>query len=223
MPGRWSTPRKPARRVVEDPPGAMPSVIEPQLATLVSRAPADGDWSYEIKYDGYRMLVRIEDGSAKLITRNGHDWTDRMPKLRKAIDALPVDDAWLDGEVVVLNAAGTPDFNALQNAFHRRSTADIVVFVFDILWLNGTDVRDQPLRARRQLLRVLMDGAEGPLPRFAGQTQLELHAMTTQLPSGHCIRYRVTLQAIRPYNPFRELPFKDRTLRRFEYRSLMQE
>ena len=167
MPGRWSTPRKPARRVVDDPPGTMPSVIEPELATLVSRAPADGDWSYEIKYDGYRMLVRIEEGSAKLITRNGHDWTDRMPKLRKAVEALPVDDAWLDGEVVVLNAAGTPDFNALQNAFDRRSTADIVLFVFDILWLNGTDVRDQPLRARRQLLRVLMDEAEGPLLRFS--------------------------------------------------------
>lgn len=167
MPGRWSTTQKRERPVANDPPGAMPSIIEPELATLASRPPASGDWSYEIKYDGYRMLIRIEGGSVKLFTRNGHDWTDRMPKLRAAVESLPVENAWLDGEAVVLNASGTPDFNALQNAFDRRSTAKIVIFLFDILWLNGEDVRSEPLRARRQLLRDLLEEVHDPLIRYS--------------------------------------------------------
>ena len=85
-----------------------------------------------------------------------------MERLRQALEAFPVDNAWLDGEVVVLDAAGKPDFSSLQNAFDR-STAEIVIFVFDVLWLNGTDIRDQPLRARRQLLRDLIDDVAGPL------------------------------------------------------------
>ncbi|SAL78172.1 ATP dependent DNA ligase [Caballeronia telluris] len=145
----------------------MPPLIEPELATLVQHHPADGDWSYEIKFDGYRMLARLERGEIKLITRNGHDWTDRMPRLRKALEALPVDSAWVDAEAVVLDAKGKPDFNALQNAFDRRSTADIVLYVFDLLWLNGTDLREQPLRARRALLHELTEQAESPLLRYS--------------------------------------------------------
>jgi hypothetical protein len=79
--GRWNSAGRRQRRTVEDEPGRMPSIIEPELATLVSRAPAAGDWSYEIKFDGYRMLARIENGDVKLITRNGHDWTSRMARL----------------------------------------------------------------------------------------------------------------------------------------------
>jgi bifunctional non-homologous end joining protein LigD len=168
MAGRWSSPRRKAvRPPVAGPTGAMPSLIEPQFATLVNRAPSAGEWSYEIKYDGYRMLIRIDGGSVKLFTRNGHDWTDRMPKLRAAVESLSVENAWLDGEAVVLNASGTPDFNALQNAFDRRSTAKIVIFLFDILWLNGEDVRSEPLRARRQLLHELLDEVHDPLIRYS--------------------------------------------------------
>ena len=167
MPGRWSTTQKRERPVLNDPPGTMPSIIEPELATLASRPPASGDWSYEIKYDGYRMLIRIDGDSVRLFTRNGHDWTDRMPKLRAAVEALPVENVWLDGEAVVLNASGTPDFNALQNAFDRRSTAKIVIFVFDILWLNGEDLRSKPLRERRQLLHDLLDDVHDPLIRYS--------------------------------------------------------
>jgi bifunctional non-homologous end joining protein LigD len=145
----------------------MPSIIEPELATLASRPPASGDWSYEIKYDGYRMLVRIDGGSVRFFTRNGHDWTDRMPKLRAAVESLSVENAWLDGEAVVLNASGTPDFNAPQNAFDRRSTAKIVIFLFDILWLNGEDLRNMPLRVRRQILSNLLDDVHDPLIRYS--------------------------------------------------------
>src|SRR5471032_859951 len=90
------------------------------------------------------MLCRIENGTSRLFTRNGHDWSDRLPKMVAALNGLPVDDAWLDAEAVVLNSAGMPDFNALQNAFDRRSTSDILLFVFDLMYLNGTDLREQP-------------------------------------------------------------------------------
>jgi bifunctional non-homologous end joining protein LigD len=132
----------------------MPALIEPQLATLVERHPVEGDWSYEIKFDGYRMLARIERGDVKLVTRNGHDWTDRMPRLRAALEALSVESAWLDGEAVVLDAAGKPNFDSLQNAF-------------DLLWLNGTDLREQPLRARRAILHKLIQSVESPLLRYS--------------------------------------------------------
>jgi len=167
--GRWSRGRSKTAVV---PPGArggtgLPALIQPQLATLVDRPPKGGDWSYEIKFDGYRVMTRIEGGAATIFTRNGHDWTERMPRLAEACKALQVDDAWLDGEAVVLDSNGQPDFNALQNAFDRRSTAEIVMFVFDILWLNGTDLREQPLRARRALLRELMAEQTSDVIRFS--------------------------------------------------------
>ncbi|MDB5780993.1 DNA ligase D [Caballeronia mineralivorans] len=145
----------------------MPSLIEPQLATLVNRAPTVGEWSYEIKFDGYRMLARLGHGSAQLFTRNGHDWSDRMPNLLAALKSLPVDDAWLDGEAVVLDSAGIPDFNALQNSFDRRGTSKIILFLFDLLYLNGTDIREQPLRARRALLSELMEEVNSDLLRYS--------------------------------------------------------
>jgi len=155
--GRWNR-ANPARLAAraDQSEGGPPALIQPQLATLVDRPPKGGDWSYEIKFDGYRVMTRIEGGVATIFTRNGHDWTERMPRLADACNALQVDNAWLDGEAVVLDSSGQPDFNALQNAFDRRSTAEIVMFVFDLLWLNGTDLRKQPLRARRALLRDLM-------------------------------------------------------------------
>src|ERR1700675_1367622 len=85
---------------------ALPEAILPQLATLVSGIPKSGEWSYEIKFDGYRLMARLQDSLPTLITRGGHDWTDRMVSLRMALAGLPVDTAWLDGEVVVLNSGG---------------------------------------------------------------------------------------------------------------------
>ena len=90
-----------------------------------------------------------------------------VPKLADALAHLPVDNAWIDGEAVVLDASGKPDFNGLQNAFDRRSTSQIILFVFDLLWINGADVRQQPLRARRKLLRELVAQTDGPFVRFS--------------------------------------------------------
>jgi bifunctional non-homologous end joining protein LigD len=167
MVSRWSSSSKPTTRRMTETPGTMPELVKPQLATLASRPPSGGGWSYEIKFDGYRILARIEDGITRLFTRNGHDWTARLPALRDALAEMPVASAWLDGEAVVLDKDGRPDFNALQNAFDTRSTAEITLFAFDLLWINGTDIREQPLLARRRLLEKVMTDSDSPLLRFS--------------------------------------------------------
>ena len=136
---------------------AMPAKLEPQLATLATTPPSRGEWSWEIKLDGYRLMTRIENGTPQLITRGGHDWTQRMSKLAKSIAALGIDSAWLDGEIVVLGANGLPDFNALQNAFDSSRTANIVYFLFDLPYFEGYDLRKVPLAARRRLLKQILD------------------------------------------------------------------
>ena len=146
---------------------ALPSLIAPQLATLVETAPAEGDWLYEIKYDGYRMLARIEGGEAHLYSRNGHDWTGKLGGVAAALSKLETDHAWLDGEVVVLDAHGVSSFQALQNAFERRSDSGILYFVFDLLYEGGSDIRPLPLVERKQRLRNLFDGEASPLVLYS--------------------------------------------------------
>lgn len=145
---------------------ALPAQFTPQLATLVERAP-EGDWLYEIKFDGYRMLARIRDGEVRLFTRNGHDWTDRLPRQVKALHALKLKDSWLDGEVVSLNGDGLPDFQALQNAFEIGRSLDIVYYLFDAPFLNGQDQRDDPVQARRIALKAALAGSRSKLLRFS--------------------------------------------------------
>ncbi|KVP75373.1 DNA ligase D [Burkholderia ubonensis] len=155
----------------------MPATIKPQLATAARQPPAHGDWLWEVKLDGYRMMCRIDGSDIRLITKGGHNWAVRLPHLQQELGGLEVETAWLDGEIVVFNAAGRPDFNALQNAFDRRSTTDIVLFVFDLLWLNGTDLRPLPLRERRRQLEELMADAEGPLLRVSEAFTRDPHSL----------------------------------------------
>jgi bifunctional non-homologous end joining protein LigD len=136
----------------------LPATLPPQLASLASAAPTSGAWAYEIKLDGYRLMARVEDGKARLITRGGHDWSSKMPALVKAVQSLGLKSAWLDGEIVVMNdKTGTPDFNALQNAFDRARTERIDYFLFDLPYFEGHDLRATPLVQRRQLLQQLLD------------------------------------------------------------------
>ncbi|MDM0059100.1 DNA ligase D [Variovorax fucosicus] len=133
---------------------ALPAEIKPQLATLAAGVPTVGEWLYEIKFDGYRLMARLDKGSVALITRGGHDWAAKMPALVAELGALGLRASFLDGEIVVLGPSGAPDFNALQNAFDRRQGADrIVFFVFDAPFFEGHDLRQVPLRERRQLLK----------------------------------------------------------------------
>src|SRR5581483_5755520 len=128
-------PAKPttSKRATSEPPAgarkrAIPDRIAPQLATL-AEAPPDGDqWLHEIKYDGYRLLARIESGEVRLITRGGLDWTGKFTTLAKALATLPVESALIDGEVVALTAEGISDFGALQDAIAKGDTGGVVFY-----------------------------------------------------------------------------------------------
>jgi bifunctional non-homologous end joining protein LigD len=147
---------------------ALPAKIGPQLATLAAGIPSTGEWLYEIKFDGYRLMARIEKGKVALITRGGHDWAAKMPSLVAELGELGLNSAFLDGEIVVLGANGAPDFNALQNAFDRRKGAErIMYFVFDAPFFEGADVREVPLKERRALLRDFFDAKASEHVRFS--------------------------------------------------------
>ena len=146
---------------------ALPATLTPQLATLARTAPAGPEWRYELKFDGYRLLARLERGRATLFTRNGHDWTAKMKPLAEAVEALGIRSGWLDGEIVVLNSEGTPSFNALQNAFDAARTESITFFLFDVPYAEGHDLRQVPLRARRQWLRAQVEAHGSERVRFS--------------------------------------------------------
>jgi len=146
--------------------GKLPSALKPQLATLVEKAP-DGQWSYEIKFDGYRIMARIDHGEVKLITRNGHDWTHKLPAQAQALTALGLESAWLDGEMVVTDSQGVPDFQALQNAFDSGRSGNILYYLFDLPYLNGVDLREVPLEERRAALATVLKANDNPLLRFS--------------------------------------------------------
>ena len=147
-------------------PAPLPDKLEPQLATLVGAPPA-GDWIVETKLDGYRLTTRIDGARAKLVTRGGHDWTAKLKTLAAAIEALGIDSAWLDGEIVVIGARGVPDFNALQNAIDNAKSDAIEYFVFDLPFHGGRDLRRVPLRARRELLASLLATNDGGRVRLS--------------------------------------------------------
>ncbi|MGH8795877.1 MAG: DNA ligase D, partial [Caldimonas sp.] len=138
----------------------LPATLEPQLATLVSGAPAGDDWAYEVKFDGYRILARIDRGDVRLLTRNGKDWTAKLAGIARELAALDIGSGWLDGEIVVLNDDGASDFGALQNAFDAGAER-ILYFVFDLPYCGGHDLRAVPLEDRRALLAKLLAHAAG--------------------------------------------------------------
>ncbi|MVW79871.1 DNA ligase D [Bordetella sp. 02P26C-1] len=136
----------------------LPEQMKPQLATLVEGIPPGvHDWVYEMKYDGYRILARLDQGDVKLYTRNGHDWSDKLPHLVEQLKTFDIENAWLDGEIVVLSSEGVPSFQALQNAFDVRRTKDIVYYLFDLPYIAGRDIRDEPLTVRRDLLKQVLE------------------------------------------------------------------
>ncbi|WP_346830988.1 DNA ligase D [Pseudomonas abietaniphila] len=145
---------------------ALPDSIKPELATLVESAP-EGDWRYEIKFDGYRVMARVDNGSVRLFTRNGHDWTHKLPGQAEAIVSLGLESAWLDGEMVVANEQGVPDFQALQNAFEKGRSENIVYYLFDMPFLNGTDLREVALEQRREALSEVLKSCDDDVLRFS--------------------------------------------------------
>ncbi|WP_373649823.1 DNA ligase D [Schlesneria sp. DSM 10557] len=134
-----------------------PDKISVQLATLVDEAPEGDEWCHEIKFDGYRIICHIDDGTSRFVTRNHKDWTARLPELARQAAHLKCDQAILDGEVVAMSSDGTTDFQSLQNAFRDRGTEQLRYYVFDLLYLDGKDLREQPLQERKQALQTLLE------------------------------------------------------------------
>jgi bifunctional non-homologous end joining protein LigD len=154
------------------PPGArkaaLPATLQPELAVLVDEAPKDAeDWIFEIKFDGYRMLARVEGGEVALVTRNGNEWTAKLSALVKALEAMDLPDGWYDGEIIMPGADTPADFQALQGAFDSSRTEQIVYYLFDLPYCAGHDLRDVPLVQRREVLQRVVTRKPHPNVRFS--------------------------------------------------------
>jgi bifunctional non-homologous end joining protein LigD len=175
--------RRAARTGALAPP---PKWIKPQLTKLVDEAPTGNVWLHEVKYDGYRMHARIDGGRVQLLTRTGLDWSHRYPATIKALAKLRMKSAYLDGELCAVRADGVPSFSRLQAAMDEGRTDELILFVFDLLFLEGESVASQPLVERKARLARLFtrkvpglrysDHVVGDGPRFrehACRAQLE--------------------------------------------------
>ncbi|MHC2364919.1 DNA ligase D [Rhizobium leguminosarum] len=143
----------------------LPDFIAPQLCQTLERPPAGAGWIHEIKFDGYRIQMRVLDGEATLKTRKGLDWTAKYPEIAEAASTLP--DAIIDGEICALDESGAPDFAALQAALSEGKTGELVYFAFDLLYEGGEDLRSLPLVERKARLQSLLaDNGSDPRIRF---------------------------------------------------------
>lgn len=143
----------------------LPDFIAPQLCETVERPPAGKNWLHEIKFDGYRIQMRVADGEVMLKTRKGLDWTAKYPEIARASSQLP--DCIIDGEICALDDNGAPDFAALQAALSEGTTGNLVYFAFDLLFDGGEDLRPRPLTDRKaRLQELLADATDNPRLRF---------------------------------------------------------
>lgn len=168
-PARPATPdRKRATRKKGAKTAPLPEFVEPALATLKPAPPTGAKWLHEVKFDGYRLQARLDGQDVRLLTRSGLDWTDRFgPDIPDALRALPAKTALIDGEMVVEGNAGASDFSALQADLSAGRTDRFVFYVFDLLHLDGQDLRDLTLIARKERLEELVDTTPGRL-RYSG-------------------------------------------------------
>lgn len=148
----------------------MPDRVEPCLALLKAKPPHGDEWSYDIKWDGYRLAVHIEPGRVRLITRGGHDWTHRFPAIAAAAEALGPTTMILDGEAVVLDEQGRSDFGMLQRslgasgrAAGKAAASDAILVAFDLLYLDGHDLRRTEYRVRRHLMEDALAKQDGAI------------------------------------------------------------
>jgi DNA ligase D-like protein (predicted ligase) len=140
--------------------------IEPQLATLVDQPPEGHHWIHELKHDGYRCQVLLERGHARVFTRNGYDWSDCYPTLVRAAAELRCQSAIIDGEAIVQDAKGASDFEALSFAMRSRPDS-VILYAFDLMHLNGNDLRQDALIERRAILKALVGDDEESRIQFS--------------------------------------------------------
>ena len=151
--------RAPAQSAKPKKVSEMPDFVAPQLCASVERPPNADGWCHEVKFDGYRVQLRIEDGDVALLTRKGLDWVDKFGAIARAARALP--DALIDGEIVALDHNGVPSFSALQAAIADNKTSELIFFAFDLLFATGEDLRALPLRERKERLKSLLQRQNG--------------------------------------------------------------
>jgi bifunctional non-homologous end joining protein LigD len=144
----------------------LPEFVPPQLATLVKAPPSGDEWLHELKFDGYRMLCRIERGKVRFLSRNGKDWTTKFPTIGAAVKVLPLSSAMLDGEICIVDAQGRSSFQKLQRAMGKGITEGFVYELFDLIYLDGFDLTRVPLKKRKALLEELF-GSKRDLLRYS--------------------------------------------------------
>ena len=148
-------------------PGLEP--FELQLASPTDVPPSGSGWLHEIKFDGYRVAAYVKGGQVTLRTRSQLDWTEKFPRVAASLAGMNVGSAVLDGEVVALGSDGRADFGRLQAILAGESRGRLHYQVFDLMWLNGADIRSEPLERRRELLAELVDSSTGTVVRLTGQ------------------------------------------------------
>ncbi|PST22603.1 DNA ligase D [Rhizobium sp. JAB6] len=157
--------KRPRKDVATSNPADLPDFVDPQLCERVARPPAGNDWLHEIKFDGYRIQMRVVDSAVTLKTRKGLDWTGKYPEIAKSASELP--DCIIDGEICALDEHGAPDFAALQAALSEGKTDDLVYFAFDLLFDGGEDLRSMPLVERKERLQnLLAEANDDPRIRY---------------------------------------------------------
>lgn len=179
---------------------ALPERLAPMLASLTDAAPEGEQWLHEIKFDGYRMLARIDQGRCRMVSRNGHDWTARFPTIATACAALPLRQAWLDGEVVALDRHGISRFHDLQALIADGRDAGLTYQLFDLVHLDGHDLAKVALEERKRLLKALLP-ADGPL-RYTDHLDGQGAAFRRQA-CAFALEGVVSKRRDRPYRPGR--------------------
>ena len=145
-------------------PAPFPGFIKPQLATLRAGVPSGPDWLHEIKFDGHRIQGHLIEGRPALITRNGHDWTHRMPALAEALTRVPANHLIVDGEIIIPDSKGRSDHDALKEALGAgRQSHRFVFYLFDLMHLDGFDLRAAPLFDRKRVLAELIRDVGQPI------------------------------------------------------------
>ncbi len=153
--GKAASRSAPAKAAKPRKVAAMPDFVAPELCTSVDRPPSGEGWCHEIKFDGYRVQLRVEDGEATLKTRKGLDWTGKFKAIAKEGSGLP--DVLIDGEIVALDHNGAPDFSTLQAAISDGKTDDLIFYAFDLLFADGEDLRSLPLAERKARLKKWLE------------------------------------------------------------------
>jgi bifunctional non-homologous end joining protein LigD len=185
--------RKPAAAAVRLDPGAiagsrhtkLPRKLAPQLATLTEEVPEGKEWLSEIKFDGYRMLARIERGKATIWSRNGLDWTRKLPHLVPPLEGLGLHEAYLDGEVVSLDGEGRSNFGQLKSDLSDGRSDRLFYYLFDLPYLDGHDLRRCRLTDRKAALKTLLQGHDGGALRFSDHVEGSAEPMRAKACAMH--------------------------------------